>query len=190
MAESELKLENPCRWCGTPNAPGSARCRHCFQDLEERVVDEAPEVPEEKPALFDMARPTPPCPACGKINMLSTDDCLDCGASMRAKTGPLPDAPIEPGGLKAAARARRRSMPTVPALNGDTVVFLVRLGSVIYLFWGILDTSTWLNNVTSGLKPENPVALRYNIFAVYELLRNFCLVVGLWLLTALRPRRN
>lgn len=187
MAESELKLDTPCRWCGTPNAPGSARCRHCFQDLEERVAEERA---EEGPALFDMARPPAPCPACGKVNMLSTDKCLECGASMRSgKTGPLPEPTPEPAGLKAAARARRRAI-AAPALHWGAVAFWVRLGSVLFLFWSILDTGTWLANVTSGLKADNPVALRYNTFAVYELLRNFCLVAGLWLLTLLRLGRQ
>lgn len=186
MAESELKLDIPCRWCGTPNAPAAVRCRHCFQDLEERAVDERP---DEAPAIFEMARPTPPCPACGKVNMLSTNQCLDCGASMKAaRSEPVAEAP-EAGGLKAAARARRRSIATGPVWNWGTAIFVLRLVSVLYLFWGVLDTSTWLTNVTSGLKPDDPAATRYNVFAVFELLRNFSLVAGLWLLTLLRLGR-
>lgn len=187
MAESELKLDIPCPWCGTPNTPASARCRHCFQDLEERVDEKPEELPEERPALFDMTRPTPPCPSCGNVNMLSTDECLECGASMKGgRPAPAPEPAVEKRSLKAAARTRRRPAFSLPALNWSTAIFLVRLGSVLYLFWGVLDTSTWLNNVTSGLKPDSFAAVRYNIFAVFELVRNICLVLGIWLLTFLR----
>ena len=95
---------------------------------------------------------------------------------------------IGPTRLRNAVRARRRhtGQPNPGWLN---LAWLLRLASVLFLFYGVLDTSIWLTNASKTLAPADPAGLRYSVFAVYELVRDLCIVAGVWLLTMLTPRR-
>lgn len=176
MAESELKLEMPCPWCGTPNEPAALRCRQCYQDL-------TPAPRPAEPALFDLPKPQITCPSCGRTNLLNVAQCLECGAPM------TPEAPNAPSSLRAAARGRRRGL--LKELFGwVTVGWLLRLAAVLFLFWDVLDTSNWLTRMSHGLPAGDAAALDYNVFAIFELVRDLCLVTGVWLLTALGRHRK
>lgn len=75
------------------------------------------------------------------------------------------------------------------ALVWGFLAMLIRLAVIAFLLWGVLDTGRWLNATTAGLAPGDPAAIRYNIFAIYELARNATLGAAAWLLTMIRPRR-
>ncbi|HEY9723467.1 MAG TPA: zinc ribbon domain-containing protein [Oscillatoriaceae cyanobacterium] len=176
MAESELKLDMPCPWCGTPNEPSALRCLQCYQDL-------TPQPRPGEPALFDLPRPQITCPSCGRTNLLNVTQCLECGAPM------TPEAANGSSSLRAAARGRRKGL--VSELFGwIKFSWVLRLASVLFLFWGVVDTSTWLTNITAGLPAEDGAALHYSVFAIFELIRDICLVAGVWLLTYLSPRQG
>ncbi|MDB5099612.1 MAG: Double zinc ribbon [Cyanobacteria bacterium RYN_339] len=187
MAESELKLDVACPRCGTSNMPAAHKCRQCFQDLSAI----APPVPDNAPppGLFDFPRAALTCPACGKTNTFSLDTCVDCGASMAGGRPPSLEQVIAPTRLRKAVRARRKheGAPGSPALFN--LAWLLRLASVIFLFWGVIDTSFWLDKLTRGMAPEDPTIIRYSLFAIYEIVRNAAIVGGVWLLTLLKPRR-
>lgn len=191
MAESELKLDLPCPRCGTSNLPTAQRCRQCFHAFEALP-------PERTPTgdLFDMfppARPLVACEACGKANLQGAESCLDCGE-------PIPDPglggqPVQAfegqlGGARTreAVRSRRR-FEALESPSWLNFAWLLRFCSVLFLFWGVLDTSIWLTSTTKGLAPSDPTGLRYSVFAIYELVRDLCIVAGVWLLTMLHPRR-
>ncbi len=198
MAESELKLDLPCPRCGTSNLPTAQRCRQCYHEFMVASAELQTLGSERTPTgdLFDMfppARPMVACEACGKANLLNAETCHACGAPM-----PGPDEGGQPlesleaaiGGsrLREAVRSRRRhELPENPSwLN---FAWLLRLCSVLFLFWGVIDTSIWLTSTTKSLAPSDPAGLRYSVFAIYELVRNLCIVAGVWLLTVLNPRR-
>ena len=61
---------------------------------------------------------------------------------------------------------------------------------VTWHYRGVVDTSTWLTNITAGLPAEDGAALHYSVFAIFELIRDICLVAGVWLLTYLSPRQG
>ncbi|MEB3330745.1 MAG: hypothetical protein VKQ33_16085 [Candidatus Sericytochromatia bacterium] len=65
----------------------------------------------------------------------------------------------------------------------------MRVAALGFLFWGVVDTSVWLTRTNETVAPGSPTALQYTLFALYELLRNATLVLGIWLLTALGGRR-
>ena len=143
--------------------------------------------------MFPPARPMVACEACGKANLMNAEVCLECGQPM-PEPG-LGGAAVEEvehaiGGsrLREAVRSRRRyELPENPAwLN---FAWLLRLCSVLFLFWGVVDTSIWLTATTKTLAPTDPAGLRYSVFAIYELVRDLCIVAGVWLLTMLNPRR-
>lgn len=190
MAESELKLDLPCPRCGTSNLPTAQRCRQCYHELQP-----APAARTPTGDLFDMfppARPLVPCEACGKANLVNAEICLECGAPMPEPDlagQPLDEAEQAAGGsrLREAVRSRRRyELPDNASWRN--LAWLLRLCSVLFLFWGVVDTSLWLNATTKTLAPTDPAGLRYSVFAIYELVRNLCIVAGVWLLTMLRPR--
>lgn len=197
MAESELKLDLPCPRCGTSNLPTAQRCRQCYHEFQPAPPDRGGGH-ERTPTgdLFDMFPPPRPmvaCEACGKANLLTADTCHACGAAMaepELQGQPLDEAEAALRGsrLREAVRARRRQeAPEHPSwLN---FAWLLRLCSVLFLFWGVLDTSIWLTSTTKALAPTDPAGLRYSVFAIYELVRNLTIVAGVWLLTMLPPRR-
>lgn len=180
MAESELKLDVACPRCGTANMPSAVKCRQCFGDLEPAAGP---------PGLFDFPRAMVPCPACGRSNAFSLDNCADCGAAMVPQRMPTLEQVIAPERLRKAVRARRKldGPASSPALINLT--WLLRLGSVLFLFWGLIDTSFWLDKFTRGMAPEDPLIIRYSLFAIYEIVRDAAIVGGIWLLTFLKPRR-
>jgi ribosomal protein L40E len=187
MAESELKLDVACPRCGTPNMPSARKCRQCFQDLEPELM---PPI-AGAPGLFDFPRAVASCPVCGKSNVFNIDSCVDCGAAM----GPSPSMPtldqvvVAPERLRKAVRARRKQEGAVASPAWINLAWLLRLGSVLFLFWGVIDTSFWLDKFTRGMAPEDPLLIRYSLFAIYELVRDVVIVGGVWLLTFLKPRR-
>lgn len=173
MAESELKLEAPCPWCGTPNGVSASRCRQCYQDLGPAA--EAEEAPAG-PALFEISRVAAACPACGKANFLSGERCFECGAPMRAAARP--------------AKARRRPL-RLEAMSGWVKLgWLLRLVSVLFLFWSMIDTSLWLTHATAGQATQHAAATRFTVHAIFELMRNMGLVAGIWLITFLHVGRD
>lgn len=176
MAESELKLDIACPRCGTANMPAATKCRQCFHDLESGA-----------PGLFDLPRvgAAAACPACGKTNPFSIETCVDCGASMTRALEHV----IAPERLRKAVRARRKHEGAAPSPALINLTWLARLGSVLFLFWGVIDTSFWLNKVTVGMSPEDPIIIHYSLFAIYEIVRDAAIVGGVWLLTYLKPRR-
>jgi len=187
MAESELKLDIACPRCGTSNMPAAHKCRQCFQDLS-AVAAPAPE-PPTNPGLFDFPRAAQICGSCGKANAFSLDTCAECGAPMGLGRAPTLEQAIAPTRLRKAVRARRKQggTPASPALFN--LAWLLRLASVIFLFWGVIDTSFWLDKLTRGMAPEDPTIIRYSLFAIYEIVRDAAIVGGVWLLTLLKPRR-
>ena len=178
MAESELKLEALCPWCGTPNGGTESQCRQCYQAL-----GGASEPDAAGPSLFDVSRVAAACPACGKTNLLSGDRCFDCGQSMRAGR-----RAVEPPASR-SARFRRRSL-RIGAAGWVKATWLLRLASVLYLFWCVIDTSLWLNNATASLATQHAAATRFTVLAIFVVVRNMALVAGVWLLTFLPVGRD
>jgi hypothetical protein len=144
------------------------------------------------------------CPRCGTSNMPAASKCRQCFQDLSAvapDTAPAPglfDVPpatlaldhvVEPTRLRRAVRARRKQAgtPASPALFN--LAWLLRLASVVFLFWGVIDTSMWLDKLTHTMQPEDPRILRYSLFAIYEIVRDAAIVGGVWLLTLLKPRR-
>jgi ribosomal protein L40E len=188
MAEPDLKLDFPCPQCGTPHPAQARRCRHCYHDLSLRI-----ERPHPNP-LLEFARPLVVCETCGKSNPFSSDVCLECGGDMvpvldAAGPGASEHPSLLTGRPRPGARPRRRgsvaSLGRLVSLRG-----LVRVAAVGFLFWGVVDTSIWLTRTNESLAPGNPAALQYTAFALYELVRNASLVLGVWLLTSLGGRRQ
>jgi hypothetical protein len=173
MAEPELKLDLPCPRCGTTNLPTAQRCRQCFHEFRAAGADHAP-FDGDRPGtgdLFDLFPPNLAAPA------------EDLGGQ------PVEDVEAAIGGarLRNAVRARRRA-DAPPNPSWLNFAWLLRLCSVLFLFWGVVDTSIWLTSTTKALAPSDPAGLRYSVFAIYELVRNLCIVAGVWLLTLLNPR--
>jgi hypothetical protein len=187
MAEPELKLDVACPRCGTPNMPAAQKCRQCFQDL----VPQAGTGPLNggSPGLFDFPRAVVTCPQCGKSNAFNLDTCVDCGAAMAGTGMPSLEQVIAPARLRKAVRARRKQESTSPTPAWINLAWLLRLGSVLFLFWGVIDTSFWLDKLTRGMAPDDPTIIRYSLFAIYEIVRDAAIVGGVWLLTFLKPRR-
>lgn len=180
MAESELKLEALCPWCGTPNGGTESRCRQCYQELGGAAeADEA----LAGPSLFDVSRVAAACPACGKTNLLSGKSCFECGQPMRAAR-----RAVEPPASR-SARFRRRSL-RIGAAGWIKATWLLRLASVLYMFWCVIDTSLWLNHATAPLATQHAAATRFTVHAIFEVVRNMALVAGLWLLTFLHVGRD
>lgn len=170
MADMDFKLEQICPLCGTGNPTAARRCSQCLQELAERHEPSADSVA----ALFERG------PAVGFNARFGASDPF-AEASLPTPENPAPLSPLRPN------RPRRR-----PALVSSTavsrLVFFARLSSVLFLLWGVLDTSAWLTRVTAGLAANDIAAVRYSVFAVYEVLRDVALVIGVWLLTLLRPK--
>jgi ribosomal protein L40E len=185
MAESELKLDVACPRCGTPNMPSARKCRQCFQDLEPGLM---PPI-AGAPGLFDFPRAVAPCSVCGRSNVFNIDACVDCGAPIGPIKLPSHDHVVAPERLRKAVRARRKQEGAVVSPAWINAAWLLRLGSVLFLFWGVIDTSFWLDKFTRGMAPEDPLLIRYSLFAIYELVRDVVIVGGVWLLTFLKPRR-
>lgn len=185
MAESETRLDLPCPRCGTSNLPSTQRCRQCLQELPSSGAVRSP-----SGGLFDWTRPVIACEACGKSNPFNVDVCLDCGAPI-ATRGHLRSTEDLDGSSRRreAVKGRRRTNPGLSVdPNWLNLAWLLRLCSVLFLFWGVIETGFWLNSTTKTLTPSDPAGLRYSVFAIYELVRNFCIVVGIWLLTMLKRR--
>jgi hypothetical protein len=187
MAESELKLDVACPRCGTSNMPAAHKCRQCFQDL----AAVAPAIPDNAPApgLFDFPRAALTCPACGKTSAFSLDTCVECGAAMAGGRAPTPEQAIAPTRLRKAVRARRKHVGAAGSPSIFNLTWLLRLGAVLFLFWGVIDTSFWLDKVNRGPAPEDTTVMRYSLFAIYEIVRDAAIAGGVWLLTLLKPRR-
>ncbi|MEB3224051.1 MAG: zinc ribbon domain-containing protein [Candidatus Sericytochromatia bacterium] len=186
MAEPDLKLDSPCPRCGTPHPLQARRCRHCYHDLSVRMERSNPN------PLLEFARPLVVCEACGKSNPFSSDVCLECGGDMipaqEAGVAPGADASALLSGKPRAGRQRRRAA-TAAVGRHLSIALLMRVAALGFLFWGVVDTSVWLTRTNETLAPGNPAALQYTVFAVYELIRNASLVLGVWLLTSLGGRR-
>jgi hypothetical protein len=123
------------------------------------------------------------CRHCGRLNALNAPRCLDCNEAFQEAS-----EPPQPSSTRQAPRARRK-----PSLLPSAAFFagLLRLGALAFLFYDLFDGGNWLANVTAGLAPSDPAALRYDVYAVYETLRDMALVGGIWLLTAMvAPRRT
>lgn len=185
MAEPDLKLDIPCPRCGTHNLPIARRCRQCHLELG---------YPPDRPAggtLIDLTRSFVICGTCGKSNPFNSDLCVECGAEIGSPDSPVRGLPV--GELEAAVgvprrpRNRRKSVWSVSAL-GHRWVWLARAGAVAFLFYGVVDTGQWLSVSNRDLPPADPAGLRYTMFAIYELVRNLCVAVGVWLLTHLGQR--
>lgn len=185
MAESELKLDITCPRCGTANMPAAAKCRQCFQDLEPSPPAAAPAAP----GLFDFPRTLTACPACGKTNAFGMETCVECGAFMSQARLPMLDQVIAPERLRKAVRARRKQDVTRSTPAWINLAWLMRLGSVLFLFWGLINTGFWLDKFTRGMAPDDPLIVRYTLFANYEIVRDAVITGAIWLLTLLKPRR-
>ena len=179
MAESELKLDIACPRCGTSNMPAARKCRQCFADLESASA----------PGLFDFPRAITPCPQCGLGNAFNLDECPDCGSPMTPGKIPSLEQVIAPERMRKAVRSGRRKLQAAPTPAWINLAWLLRLASVLFLFWGIIDTSFWLDKFTRGMQPDDPLIIRYSLFAIYELVRDAVIVGAVWLLTFLKPRR-
>lgn len=192
MAESELKLDTPCPRCGTSNIPSALRCRQCFHELPIRGSAAAPGPVGSMGSgnLFDWTRPVVACEACGKSNPFNVDVCLDCGAPLPGDGAGRVEDHDGSSRRREAVKGRRRAAPgTASDPSRLNLVWLARLCAVLFMFWGVIDTSSWLNGTTKNLAPSDPAAIRYFVFAIYELVRDFCIMAGIWLLTLLKPRR-
>ena len=174
------------------------KCRQCFQELRNGFDTQngasvlgAPslQAPGAPPGIFDFPRALTPCPACGKSNAFSLEDCAECGAPMDGSKTPGVAHAVAPERLRKAVRGRRRRERTTSTPAWINLSWLMRLGSVVFLFWGVVDTSFWLDKFTRGMQPEDPLLIRYSLFAIYEIVRDAAIVGGVWLLTFLKPRR-
>jgi ribosomal protein L37E len=183
MAEPDLKLDIPCPRCGTNNLPIARRCRHCHLEFgysAERVSGGN---------LIDLTRSFVICGTCGKSNYFNSELCADCGSEISQTDTTVQGMPL--GELEAAVgngrrtRPRRRHTLSASALAAR-FTWLARVGAVLFLFYGVWDTGSWLSASNKDLPPGDPAGLRYTMFAIYELVRNLCVAVGVWLLTLVR----
>lgn len=58
--------------------------------------------------------------------------------------------------------------------------------AIVFLIWGVVDTSFWLDDVTRKMAPDDPAAMRYILFAIYEVVRDAAIALAIWLATQLR----
>ena len=184
MADPNLQTELLCPRCQTPNQPHALRCRQCFSDLGGLRV----------PVFAERPRQLAHCASCGRANAFGAEACVECGEALSAPAATaLPGEPAASAALPETSPRARRQAPRRRSLKlpaGVTLPLLVRVAAVAYLFWGLYDTSAWLDRVTTTLAPADPAALRYNLYAIFELARHAGIVLGVWLLTMLRPARR
>lgn len=143
--------------------------------------------------MIDLTRSFVVCGTCGKSNPFNSELCVECGAEIGATENSVRGMPL--GELEAAVGASRRPRTRRRTLLSSTVlvqrlIWLARVGAVAFIFYGVVDTGNWLSTSNRDLAPADPAGLRYTMFAIYELVRNLCVAVGIWLLTSLATRRE
>lgn len=198
MVESERRLDMECPYCGFDNSPASMRCERCSRVIQPESRDSA------VPGTYTFRGPFLVCAVCARPNAHGTTECVACQAPFDVgtpeparATAELPPqarsrAAASPSGsserLARSGRSARSGVAWMKVLGPLAVV--VRVLTLVLLLWGVWDTGSWLNSVTRGMRVDDVSAIRYNVFAIYELLRNLTLGSAVWLLTGFMPVRS
>lgn len=99
-----------------------------------------------------------------------------------------PEHDVEPARGTRRQRARRR-----PGLDAKGLWpwllnwrLAAKVVAILFLLYGVVDTSYWLDDVTRKMAPDDPAAVRYILFAMYEVVRDAAIAWAIWLATQLR----